>query len=197
MRFLPFFLWPYYVLRRDDEGVREDLRTIMNHFMGIQERFDCVVFIPNAGVYLSDRFKEIYSDIYPVNFVTIRRSSSSQKDRAAFSMIYRKEWLSSLFRHLEVLVRLMKMTFHISHKRTVQQNVDFDVRGKSILVIDDSVDTGTTLAIIKKNMIERGAVKIRTACISNHLRPNTVPVDFSVYRYALLRTKNSRDYDAQ
>jgi len=190
-------LWPYYILRRDDDGIREDLRSIMKHFENLRERFDYIIFIPNAGVYLADRFKEIYSDIYPINFVTIRRSTSSQKDHTAFSLIYRKKWLSSLFRHFEVLVRLLKMTFRVSHKRTVQQQVDFDIRGKSILVIDDSVDTGTTLAILKKNMIDRGAMQVRTACISNHLRPDKVQVDFSVYRYALLRTKNSRDYDAQ
>jgi hypoxanthine phosphoribosyltransferase len=189
--------WPYYILRRDDEGIREDLRSIMNHFEGRNERWDIVVFIPNAGLYLADRFREIFSNAYPIGFVTIRRSSTTRKDRAAFSVIYRHRWLSDLLRHLEVLIRLWKMRFHIAHKRTVQQEMDFEVRGKSILVIDDSVDTGTTLAIIRQNLLERGAVRVQTACVSNHLRPDIVPVDYSVYQYALLRTKNSRDYHAQ
>lgn len=188
-------IWPYYILRRDDEGIRQDLRGIMDHFEGIQERFDLIVFIPNAGLYLGRLFGELYPN-YPVRYIVIRRVSTAKKDKAAFSVIFKKKWLSNLSRHFEVFVRLMKMTFHISHKRVAQQDIDFDPKDKSILVIDDSVDTGTTLAILRKNLLERGASDVRTACISNHLRPDKVHVDFSVYRYALLRTKNSRDYHA-
>ncbi|MCK4627477.1 MAG: phosphoribosyltransferase, partial [Sedimentisphaerales bacterium] len=67
---------------------------------------------------------------------------------------------------------------------------------KKILVIDDSVDTGTTLKMVKSALMEKRVQSVSTACISNHLVPDKVDVDYSVYRYSLLRTKNSRDYYA-
>jgi len=75
-------------------------------------------------------------------------------------------------------------------------DVGFNVGGKKVLIIDDSVDTGTTLSMVKSALLKKGAESVSTACVSNHLLPDKVGVDYSVYTYALLRTRNSRDYNA-
>jgi hypoxanthine-guanine phosphoribosyltransferase len=75
-------------------------------------------------------------------------------------------------------------------------DIDFDVNKKTILIIDDDIATGTTLAMVKSILFERGASSVTTATISNHFLPDEIKVDYSVYRYILLRTKNSRDYYA-
>jgi hypoxanthine-guanine phosphoribosyltransferase len=74
--------------------------------------------------------------------------------------------------------------------------VDFDVRNKRVLVIDDDIAIGTTLELVKSTLLKHGASSVTTATISNHFLPDKIKVDYSLYCYALLRTKNSRDYYA-
>jgi hypoxanthine-guanine phosphoribosyltransferase len=74
--------------------------------------------------------------------------------------------------------------------------MEFSVKDKKVLVIDDDVATGTTLSLVKSTLLEHGASSVTTASISNHFLPDEIKVDYSVYKYKLLRTKNSRDYYA-
>jgi len=188
--------WPYRILKRDDNDIKNDLNNIMEHFAAKDERFDTVVFVPNAGIYLSRLFAEIYKGSAKVNFVTVRRASTVSKDGVLKKIVFRKKCLSDIMRHFEVLSRLLKCKLGISQKMAMKPEIDFDVANKKILVIDDSVDTGTTIKMVKSVLLEKGAQSVTTACITNHLIPDKVDVDYSVYRYVLLRTKNSRDYYA-
>lgn len=189
-------LWPYRILRRDDDGIKIDLNKIVQYFVAKELSFDMIVFIPNAGCYLSELFVEMFDNSFEVNFVTIRRASTVVKSNLAKEFIFRRKWLSNIMRHFEVLLRLVKLKLGIRQKMATELEIDFDVANKIVLVIDDSVDTGTTLRMVKSALLENGARSIVTACISNHLVPDKVDVDYSVYRYRLLRTKNSRDYYA-
>lgn len=189
-------LWPYKILNRDDDGIKNDLNNIMQHFSARGKTFDMVVFIPNAGGYLSKLFMEMFNNSFEVNFVTVRRASTVAKTNLAKEFVFKRKWLSNVLRHFEVLGRLVKYQLGMKQKMTPEPNIEFDVSGKRILVIDDTVDTGTTLRIVKSVLLGRGAQSVATACISNHLLPEKVKVDYSVYRYKLLRTNNSRDYYA-
>lgn len=189
-------LWPYRILIRDDVGIKSDLKNIMQHFEMREVVFDTIVFVPNAGVYLSELFIELFSERYDINFITVRRSSTVAKSNFIKEFIFSKKWLSDFMRHLEVLLRLIKYELGIKQKMTTELKVDFNATDKRVLVIDDSVDTGTTLKMVKYALMKKRVQSVVTACISNHLVPDKVDVDYSVYRYALLRTKNSRDYNA-
>ena len=93
---------------------------------------------------------------------------------------------------------LFRSRYKLGIRQTMvaELTVDFDVRNKMVLVIDDDIAVGTTLELVKSTLLKNGASSVTTATISNHFLPNKVDVDYSVYRYALLRTKNSRDYCA-
>ena len=188
--------WPYRILKRDDDDIKNDLGDIMEHFAAKDERFDTVVFVPKAGIYLSRLFAEIYNGSAKVNFVTVRRASTVSKEGFLKKIVFRKKCLSDVMRHFEVLLRLVSYKLGIKQKMVIRPEFNFEVTDKKVLVIDDSVDTGTTMRIVKSTLLEKGAQSVATACISNHLMPEKVSVDYSVYRYALLRTKNSRDYYA-
>lgn len=189
-------LWPYRILKLNDDGIKNDLGNIMQHFFATGLTFDTIIFVPNAGLYLSKLFSEMFNDSFEVNFVTVRRVSTISKSNFAKEFIFKRKWLSNIMRHCEVLVRLVKYKLGISQKMSGRLGIDFKVTNKRILVIDDSVDTGTTLRMVKSVLLENGAQSVVTACISNHLVPDKVDVGYSVYRYRLLRTKNSRDYYA-
>jgi len=189
-------LWPYRILKRDDDGIRADLDSIMRHFAAKGFAFDAIVFVPNAGYYLSKLFAGMFGNSFEVNFVTVRRASTVAKSNPATEFVFRRKWLSDFMRHVEVLIRLVKLKLGIKQKMETVLDVGFNVGGKKVLIIDDSVDTGTTLSMVKSALLKKGAESVSTACVSNHLLPDKVGVDYSVYTYALLRTRNSRDYNA-
>lgn len=190
------YFWPYRILMRDTHGLTMDILKIMRYFEKKEITFDTVVFIPNAGIYLSNIFIGLFGDSYDIEFITVRRASSLAKDHPIKGFVFQRKWASDFMRHVEVFLRLVKRKLKLTHKRNSQQSIDFDVKGKNILVIDDSADTGTTMKIVKSALLKKGAKAVSTACISNHLVPDEVELDFSVYRYALLRTPNSKDYYA-
>lgn len=186
-------IWPYKILLRNDEDIKVDLKNIMQHFTTNGQAFDTIVFVPNAGSYLSELFTETFNGSFNVNFVKVQRASTVLKSNFAKKFVFQRKRLSNIMRHFEVLLRLMKYKLGIRQKMVAELEIDFDAANKRILAIDDSVDTGTTLRMVKSALLEKGAQSVTTACISNHLLPDEVHVDYSVYRYRLLRTKNSRD----
>jgi phosphoribosylpyrophosphate synthetase len=188
--------WPYRILKRDDDGVRADIDSIMQHFAAKGRVFDQIVFVPYAGKYLSELFIDKFGNSFDVNFVTVRRASTVSGDNFFRRFVFKIKWLSDLMRHVEVLIRLVKLKLGIKQKMEAKLEIGCNVAGKEVLVIDDSVDTGTTLSMVKSALLKKCAKSVTTACISNHLLPDKIDVDYSVYRYKLLRTKNSRDYYA-
>jgi len=189
-------IWPYRILKRDDGEIISDIENIMQHFTAKDRFFDMVVFVPYAGQYLGELFNQIYDGTYEVNFITVRRASTVSQDKIFKNFIFKRKWLSDFMRHIDVFWRLIKYILRLGQKMVMETTMHFDVRDKDVLVIDDDVATGTTLAIVKSALLGHGASSVTTASISNHFLPNRIKVDYSVYKYKLLRTKNSRDYYA-
>jgi hypoxanthine phosphoribosyltransferase len=50
-----------------------------------------------------------------------------------------------------------------------------DVSGKVVAVVDEITDTGETLAIAAQAVLERGAVRVVTACLVSHTWANPMP----------------------
>jgi phosphoribosylpyrophosphate synthetase len=189
-------LWPYRILKRDDDGIRADLDSIMQNFALMGQVFDTVVFIPYAGKYLNELFVDKFGDSFDIDFVTVRRASTVKRDNLFKKFIFKRKWLSDVMRHFDVFFRLVKHKLGIRQKMLAELAIDFDVRDKRVLVIDDDIATGETLSLVKSSLLEHGASSVTTATISNHFLPDKINVDYSVYKYVLLRTKNSRDYYA-
>lgn len=190
-------IWPYYILRREEENLRNDLCILVEHFRKKNIDFDGVVFVPQAGLYLGRLFRQEYGSRWPCYFFTVRRPSTLAPTGRLKEYVFQHRWLADIMRHVEVLIRLVKMAGGVGRRRIMQHTFPDDVRGKKLLVIDDSVDTGATLRHVRETLLQKGAESVMTSCISNHLRPSKVWVDYAVYYYALLRTPNSRDYDAR
>jgi hypoxanthine phosphoribosyltransferase len=189
-------LWPYRILSRDDDDIKADLSGIMQYFMQKRQNFDMIVFVPNAGRYLSQLFVEIFDSSFEINFVTVRRASTVSKDNYLKQIIFKKKWLADAMRHIDVLLRLIRYKLGIRQAMVAELTVNFDVKNKSVLVIDDDIASGATLELVKSVLLKHDASSVTTASISNHFLPDEIKVDYSLYRYALLRTKNSRDYYA-
>ena len=188
-------LWPYRILKKNDNDIKADLGDIMQHFAQKSQSFDMIVFVPNAGKYLSDLFLDLFIS-HDVEFVTVRRASTVSKENKLKKIIFKNKHLADLFRHADVLFRLIKYKLCVGPQMVSQLSIDFEVKDKLILVIDDDLATGTTLEMVKSLLLKHGAYSVNTATISNHFLPNRIKADYSVYNYVLLRTKNSRDFYA-
>jgi phosphoribosylpyrophosphate synthetase len=168
----------------------------MRHFESQGQVFDTVVFIPYAGKYLNELFVDKFGDSFDIDFVTVRRASTVKRDNLFKKFIFKRKWLSNVMRHFDVFFRLVKHKLGKRQKMLAELAIDFDVKDRRVLVIDDDIATGETLSLVKSFLLERGASSVATATISNHFLPDKINVDYSVYKYVLLRTKNSRDYYA-
>ncbi len=62
-------------------------------------------------------------------------------------------------------------------KIKVRQEVDVNLKGKNVLILDDILDTGLTLDFTRKHMLERGAKSVKAAVL---LRKERDSVDLSL-----------------
>ncbi len=193
MRVLSKRIWPYYIFERDGEQLKDDLQKIID-FISKDWSIDVVIFVPNAGLYLHELFTERFGDKYATGFITIRRAATLAGDSKLKAVVFRYKVLSDFARHVEVALRLVKYFLKLKRDRRVQDDMNISAKGKNVLLIDDSVDSGSTIEIGRRMLIESGAQEVKVCCVSNHLYPRKIKTDYSVYEYALLRTKNSRDY---
>ena len=59
----------------------------------------------------------------------------------------------------------------------ITQDITIDVKGKSVLVVDDVADTGKSLELVKKHLLKKGAKNVKIATL--HYKPtSTIKPDF-------------------
>jgi hypoxanthine phosphoribosyltransferase len=63
-----------------------------------------------------------------------------------------------------------------SGKLTIKKDIDSDVRGKRVLIIEDIIDTGITLSTLKREFEKRGAEDIKVVTMLS--KPSRRMVDF-------------------
>lgn len=63
-----------------------------------------------------------------------------------------------------------------SGKLTIKKDLDIDIKGKDILVIEDIIDTGITLHTLKKVLLDRGAKSVKVVTMLS--KPSRRMVEF-------------------
>lgn len=94
-------------------------------------------------------------------------------------------FFSDLLRHVDLPVTtdFMAISSYGNSTKTsgvvrILKDLDRDVLGKDVLVVEDIVDSGLTLSYIKKVLIERGANSVRLATLLD--KPERRKVDLKV-----------------
>lgn len=66
----------------------------------------------------------------------------------------------------------------------LSKDLETSVRGKNVLLVEDIVDTGKTLAWLKEHLRERGAISIKTCTLIDKLerREKEVGIDYYGFR---------------
>jgi hypoxanthine phosphoribosyltransferase len=99
--------------------------------------------------------------------------------------------LNGAFIFLADLVREIKLDIEIDFVRVASygmstrssgtirfsKDVELDIRGRDILIVEDIVDTGLTLAALQKYLKERGAGSIRTCALVDKKERHRVEVN--------------------
>ncbi|MBQ2606327.1 MAG: hypoxanthine phosphoribosyltransferase, partial [Clostridiales bacterium] len=78
---------------------------------------------------------------------------------------------SDLVRRLEmpVIVDFMQVSSYVGEISTgnlkIKKDMSYDIAGKDVLIVEDIIDTGRTLALLKEQLLKRGpaSLKICTA----------------------------------
>lgn len=99
-----------------------------------------------------------------------------------------KRWLAPLARWLpRGVMNAMRRCeersgVHARTGRSVEFPVDYDFRGKAVLLLDDAADTGGTLIAVKQALIGRGADagRLRCAVLAATTTAGRAQVDFHV-----------------
>ncbi|HWL66008.1 MAG TPA: hypoxanthine phosphoribosyltransferase [Actinomycetota bacterium] len=58
----------------------------------------------------------------------------------------------------------------------ILKDVEADIRGRDVLIVEDIVDTGLTLTYLRRNLEERGARSLRTVTLLDKAARRIVPV---------------------
>ncbi len=100
-------------------------------------------------------------------------------------------FFSDLLRHVDLPVTtdFMAISSYGNSTKTsgvvrILKDLDRDVLGKDVLVVEDIVDSGLTLSYIKKVLIERGANSVRLATLLDKpvRRRTELEVDYACFR---------------
>jgi len=60
---------------------------------------------------------------------------------------------------------------------TVLRDIESEVAGRDVLIIDDILESGRTIAYAKRKMLERGARRVGVAVLLDKPRKRVVPID--------------------
>ena len=89
---------------------------------------------------------------------------------------------ADLLRHLRVPLRLdclRATSYHASTeagaKPVVIDNLKLDITGRQVLLVDDILDTGNTLAAVKQLLLAKGAASVCTCVLLNKTARRVVP----------------------
>lgn len=162
---------------------------------------DVVFQILNGGGYLGGvmAVNELFIGIPFVN-VKVQRSAEGIKSSIVFKCLMKllPYWVLDKLRILESakaiktrrgkdLVALSKTNINLGY--SLGQSV------KNILIVDDAIDTGKTMFLVKSNLKRQYPnANIKIAVLSWTLEDSIVKPDFYVYKNVLIRFPWSKDY---
>ncbi len=94
---------------------------------------------------------------------------------------------ADLIRRLDmpVIVDFMQVSSYVGEFSTgelkIKKDLSYDIRDKNVLIVEDIIDTGRTLALLKEQLLERGpkSLKICTAFDKPSRRVNDLKPDYN------------------
>ncbi len=96
-------------------------------------------------------------------------------------------FVADLLRHIDLPMHLVTMSASSYHGGTASSGevrlpwpTNIDLKGKDVLLLDDILDTGLTLHVVQKRLVEEGVGTLRTGVLlrKQRARAHEVPADY-------------------
>lgn len=169
----------------------------------LDEKPDLIIGVLNGGGYVVNVIKkEAGFEKIQYKNVKLQRIGASKKQNHFFKWVL-KLLPYSILNKLRIFesnkAKKSIKTFNLSELSNTE--IDFNIASnfkekiKSILIIDDALDTGRTMFIIKNNLNKIFKdVEIKTAVISWTIENSVLVPDFYLFKNTLVRFPWSKDY---
>lgn len=108
----------------------------------------------------------------------IQRPGGEAKGRLAGMLAKLPRWATNSLRRFEALLLWRGMRCD----RTIGDAPEVNLSGRRVLILDDAVDTGTSVQIARQWSVGRGAMEVRVAALTVTTRMADAEVDFVLYR---------------
>lgn len=192
------------VLTFNQKKLHDSSKSLANLILKSGWQADLIIGIKTGGIYVAEPLHAIISNKYACiyNTISLSRPSTLKKKKFKITIILKKlpYILLNQLRKLEVFIFEMKKSNKYVNTREKEIILD-DIllqqilSSKNILLVDDAIDTGTTILAVKNKLLSLNKnLNIKIAVLTTtHLKPY-INADFSIYNRVLLRCPWAEDY---
>lgn len=161
---------------------------------------DIVIGVQNGGTFVLNEFK-VSKKFNQVDFEVVKIQRKDNFKNNFFAKLFLKYIPLSIadrlrvYEHNKVMEGLRNLSQDQLSSLEINSNIDSSKAPKSILLVDDAIDTGSTMFIVKNNLTRIfGNCHIKTAVISWTIPDSIVKPDFYIFREVLVRYPWSKDF---
>ncbi|WP_100615072.1 phosphoribosyltransferase [Confluentibacter citreus] len=161
---------------------------------------DIIIGVQNGGTFVLNEFRDVEKfDSSYFEVVKIQRKDNFKNNFFAKILLkYMPLKIADrlrVYEHNQIKDGLKDISKEQLLKQVIDCNISLNKPVKKILLVDDAIDTGTTMFIVKNNMIGIfDDCQIKTAVISWTIEESIVKPDFYIFKDVLVRFPWSKDF---
>ncbi|WP_100612055.1 phosphoribosyltransferase [Confluentibacter lentus] len=161
---------------------------------------DIIIGVQNGGAFVLNEFKDVKKfDCAHFEMVKIQRKDNFKNNFFAKILLkYMPLKIADYLRvyeHNQIKDSLKNLTKEQLLNREISCSISVSKPPKKILLVDDAIDTGTTMFIVKNNMVRIfDDCEIKTAVISWTIEESIIKPDFYIFKDVLVRFPWSKDF---
>ncbi|WP_242135511.1 phosphoribosyltransferase [Aestuariivivens marinum] len=162
---------------------------------------DVIVQIKNAGAHFGDALRT-RGEFNKVTYysIKIQRKGEGLKKNFVFKFLMKILPYSILdelrkYESKRTEKSISKINLNCLSKETFKINIEHNPDLKNILIIDDAIDTGKTMFLIKRSLEKQfPKAAVKTAVLSWTIEKSIIKPDYFLYKNVLVRFPWSKDY---
>ncbi|MBU3823022.1 hypothetical protein KO566_13200 [Flavobacteriaceae bacterium XHP0103] len=161
---------------------------------------DIIIGVQNGGTFVLNEFKAS-GKFGQADFEVVKIERKDNFKNNFFAKLFLKYIPLKIadrlrvYEHNQVMDNLRSLSEERLSLLEINSNIDSNKTPKSILLVDDAIDTGSTMFIVKNNLTRIfGNCQIKTAVISWTIPESIIKPDFYIFNNVLVRYPWSKDF---
>lgn len=166
--------WQIREIKLDD--IRPLLKQLFDQVEATGFRPDCILYLETGARLLAvEACRHFGVGAVPLR---IQRRSGKTKGRMVSVLIKLPTWIKDLLRQLEAQL----LWRQLGEERDFGDSPDVTLEGCRVLILDDAVDTGTSVRMAREWALGRGAKEVRVGAITATTSRAEGKVDYTLFR---------------